>query len=221
MKRSIVFGVAVVLGGATGAYADGFVSGGVLVTPSVYTVHVSALAFAKVGGGTTPFHTGASDFDIAAVAAGATVGNYGSGATIPLGTYSGVQFTMGRSMTVIASGIDDSGQTCHTLAGAGTVSFQGMTISLGSTDASVSATAEEISIPVSTAITQTLEQDGLSVLSDGSLQGTLNFSNGNKTITDPNATIKLIFNVTNAVELKDIGSGRCIILPNAPSLNAA
>lgn len=218
MKKSILMSSIAVLCIATGVYAVGFVSGGTNTTPSVYTVHITALDFAKAGGGVTPFHSGASDFDIAAAAANGTVGNYGSGVAITPGTYSGMRFTMGRSMTVRASGVDDASQTCHTAAGLGTVSYGGLTISLGSTDSSVATTSQEISIPVGDSVTQALEQGGINILSDGSLQGTLNFSNGNKTITDSNTPVKLLFNVTNAVELKDIGGGRCIILPNAPSL---
>lgn len=213
--QKIINGLIVLLLPVTNVFAQ-FI-GGTLVTPSVYTVHISALAFAKAGGGIVPFHTGTSDFDIAAAAAGGTIGNYGQGEAMTPGTYSGMQFTMGRSMTVIATGVDQS-QTCHTAAGLGTIVYNGMTISQGSTDSSVPTTAQEISIPVSSIITNDLERAGLTVLADGSLQGVLNFSSGNKIISSTNQTMKLNFNVTNAVELFTTGAGTCVILPNAPSL---
>ena len=203
------------------SYAE-FVPGGVLVTPSVYTVHISALAFVKAaGGGIVPFFSGTSDFNIAAAASGAGVGNYGQGVSMTPGVYSGMQFTMGRSMSVVATGTDDLGQTCHTAAGMGTMIFNGMTISLGSTNPNVPTTAEEISIPNNDSIDSELQQQaGMETLSDGSLRGTKTFDNGNITISSSSSTIKLIFGVTNAVEIKGTGIGSCVILPNEPALSA-
>lgn len=213
----------VTLNFSLGANAEQILPGGVSVKPSVYSIALSAIEFKTTGGSFISYHSGQSNFDMASVDAGTQVGSYGEGSSLSAGSYAGVRFTIGRHMTVIATGTDDEGQLCHTAAGLGTTVYEGMTVARGSTDPNVATTAEQILIPNNPEVDSQLEnEDDLETLPNGQLRGTLNFTNGAVVITkdDLNPKIKMSFNVDNSVEIKASGPGSCVIVPNAPSITA-
>lgn len=211
---------------ANAAGGDAFVEGGVRITPSQYTVHLLAFELRTTNGAFKPFVTGDNNFDIAeAAAGGGTVGNYGSGISTPVGVFNGMRFTMRPYMTVVtAVGIDNLGQRCHTATGAATRVVDGITLSTGVVGPGA-ATPEQISIPVdSPEVQQELSQgDDFDVLPGGILRGTKIFDGGaivDISPADTESKIKLLFGVTNAVEIFANAPGQCVIIPNEPQMSA-
>ena len=190
-------------------------------TPTKYIITVSRIEFHKQGDPDTVFVTyvsTSSDWDIASVSAGGSIGTMQATNTLPSGTYDKIRFTVLKTMTVQGSiaSLQDT-LPCRTENDANTVSnpFGNNSVStayLGARDGGASE-PETVTVPTGSNVQASSDFTDLGTAFRVSMPITFTVSN-NKAID-----FKIKFDVTNSLQfVLRPGTTQCIVFPGPPSV---
>lgn len=136
---------------------------GTVVTPSVYEVTLKTVEFRQVGGSWVTFIDGAYTFDIASATAGAAVGAFASGSSLPNGTYDTMRVTISRTFNMTFAGTD-GGQPCRTNTGNGTGAFGALSNAGTGTTDGAAGSLQAVPIPSGASVTTVLSNAGFTEL---------------------------------------------------------
>jgi len=208
---------------ADGDAAD-YLTGGVKAAPSAYKVTLKKIEFRRSDNSYYTFFDGSSQFDIASASAGEAVGTFAQGASLPAGTYNQMRLTVSRIFQLTGSYADaGSGQPCRTSAGNSCSGSMGGVSSLcdGTTDGGT-ATEQTVYVPTGGAASTAIVAAGMEEIGDTST-GDLRFP-----VTMPATTvsadntvppsIRIDFDVADAMELLTTGVGTCELTPTPPTI---
>lgn len=196
--------------------------GGVAATPTVYEVTMTKVEFKNSAGSYVILAEGNATFDIAAATAGAAVGAFASGQTLPPGSYTHIRFTLSRTFGLTGSIADaNGGQPCRTNSAnssAGILPGSITGVGDGTTDGAA-GTKQSVPIPTGAAVTTALTTMGITEV--GGVGGSAIQMEVAAPFTLPaNATVmpslRIDFDVANAMEFLTTGAGTCAAMPQPP-----
>lgn len=216
-KKSTFLVAAFILMMGRHACADQFSGNG---TPTQYLLTISKIEFHKAGDSDSVYTTYANStgqYDIAASDPGANVGVLSSTGTLSSGTYDKIRFTVSKTMSIKGSynGTLSNGVTCRTTDTPTIVSdpFGNGSVSqvyLGETDGGA-AELETVTVPSGSNVETSEDFADLGT----SFRGTLPV---NFTISSAIPSVKLSFNVTNALMFQAYGGAQCVVFPGPPTV---
>ncbi len=205
-------------------------SGGATVTPTEYQVTIQKVEFLRADGTYFVFFEGSSAFDIAGVAAGASAGAFGSGASMEPGvSYTEMRMTISSRFGITAESADaqtlfPGSQRCFTGGAGGSAAVGTVNLTVAQSGAVGTATTQSVSIPTdvapSTTVATAVAAAGLETPA-----GALRFSAPiTLTVPDLDTTapsgLSIDFDVTNTVEFIDTVPGgipgTCFVMPLPP-----
>lgn len=197
--------------------------GGQDATPTVYQVTLTKLEFQNSSGSWVTFAEGSHTFDIASVSANSAVGTIGQGSTLPPDSYTNIRFTVSRTFGLSGSYTFGSTQRCITAtsnASTGTLSGGTITnVGLGTVGASDPST-QSVPLPTGAAVTSALT--GLGIAEVGGAGGALQITTPAVFTIPANAavmpSVSIDFDVANAIEFLETGSGTCDVMPQPPTI---
>lgn len=194
--------------------------GGVDITPSAYEITLKTVEFRQAGGGWVTFIDGTYTFDIASTTAGAAVGAFATGSSLPNGTYDSMRITLSRTFNMtFATANAGAGQACRTNTGNGTGPYGGLTNAGSGTVGAVGATLQAVPIPTGGTVTTALSGAGFTEV--GGAGGDIQFSTPVAFTIDENSTppaMRIDFDVTNRAEAATTGAGTCSVFPQVPGV---
>ena len=195
---------------------------GTATSADIYEVTITKVELCRTSACSSPFIMGSGNqsFDIAAVTAGQDVGGYVSTEGIPLHqTWSHVRVTISTTINIAGEGLDNGGQSCHTVTGQANGAHTG--IGTGTVAAGVQGTTQALVIP----------NDNVGGLSTAdytayNLSKTAGASTATVTypLTSPytckgdSPRIEVQFNTNEALGLFQTGAGTCGVFPRPPSV---
>lgn len=196
-------------------------------TPSEYSVSVSKIELCTEATCATPFvlGAGAQAFNIASAAVGGQLGSYASATNWPVGTmFSHIRVTMSRTIGITGSvtavpGVGGTGN-CATTANA---SANGTTAGVG-TNTGAAALSQSLYVPDVGAFAGQPTAGAYSAngitLSGTSFTWLAALPQSISVTTQP-PSLKVSFNVTNALGAFNDGAGGCSMIPQPPSVAVA
>jgi len=209
--------------GADGDAAD-YLTGGVKAAPNVYKVTLKKIEFRRSDNSYYTFFDGSSQFDIASASAGEAVGTFAQGASLPAGTYNQMRLTVSRIFQLTGSYTNaGSGQPCRTNTGSSCSGSRGGVSNLcdGATDGGT-ATEQALYVPTGGAASTAIAAAGMEEIGD-TATGDLRFpvSMSTTTVSADNTvppSIRIDFDVADAMELLTTGVGACELTPTPPTI---
>lgn len=196
---------------------------GVLVTPTSYIVTMKKMEFSTDGVNFVTFAEGGGDFDIASVPPGGSVGAFGAGQVLPAGTYKWMRATISRYFKITASVPDagsvqpartDTNNAANGTYNDGFVTFTGLGVA--STDGGT-ATLQTIPVPIELEFPED-EMHSVVIIGTSDIrfseQLEQSFTVPKGSTTPP--TMRLDFDVTNAVSFKTTGVGTAVMMVLGP-----
>ncbi|MBI4633841.1 MAG: hypothetical protein HY742_08110 [Deltaproteobacteria bacterium] len=183
-------------------------------SPVVYNVTVSQVRVYN-SDLSTWYVAGSGDltFDIASVTAGSVVANYVSGANLSEGTYTQVEVTLSRTMSVKAQ-VTDAGGVFG--GGAGVTYYTTSTTTSGAVSCSTAAGSyntgsTRIPDAVASSLPATETLSGNYLIHLDTLPNIIVKKGGTK-------SVKVNFNTTNVVTFENVGVGTVICYPGPPTV---
>ena len=203
-----VLGLALATGGAQATIP------GTTAAADQYEVTVTKVELCRTSACSSPFvmGTGSKMFDIAAVSAGADVGQYVSTDGIPLyQTWSYVRVTISTTVSIAGEGTDNGAQACRTVTGQASGSHTNVGAGQG--------TLQDLLIPndnVSTLTTADYTTYNLSKTAGASTATVLYPLSSPYTCKGKAPRIEVKFDTGAALGLVQTGAGTCGVFPRPP-----